>query len=76
MEGECGQPGGYLGVDLEMERSGWLGQILRRQELVWATAWCFFCQGECGRGTCLSHLWDIVVKEVVGYEGLKLRGLG
>lgn len=73
LEGECGQLGGYFGADLEMERSGWLGQMFRRQGLVRATAWCSFCQRESGRRTSLSYLWDIVVKEVVGYEGLKLR---
>lgn len=43
--------GGYFGVDLEMERSGWLQQRFRKQELVWASAWCSLCQRECGRGT-------------------------
>lgn len=72
LEGECRQLGGYFGPDIETERSGWIGQIFRSQGLAWATAWCF-CQRESGRRTSLSYVWGIVAKEVVGYEGLKLR---
>ena len=60
-------------VILELERSGWLGLIFKRQGLAWATAWYFFCQREPGRRMSLSYFWDIVVKEVVEYEALKLK---
>lgn len=32
-EGESGPLGGCCSVDVEMERSGWLGQVLSRQGL-------------------------------------------
>lgn len=45
-EGGCGQWGGCSGVDIDMEISGWPGQIFRRQGLALAKSWCLFGQRE------------------------------
>lgn len=53
-EGECRQLGGFCSVDVEMERSGWLGQMFRRQGLALAPVWCFFYEREPWRRTSFS----------------------